>query len=246
MRTGLFGGTFDPVHLAHLAAAEGVLDRLGLDRVLFIPSATPPHRPPPHATPGHRLAMTRLAVAGNPRFEACDVELSRGGASYSIDTLEELRRRWPDDTFYFIIGSDAFREVASWKSPVRLFELALFVVLPRPGAPAYLSAIRFPPGLEPGPEPAGGTVDGVSRFPIGAGGEVLQVDVPALAVSASAIRERIARGRSIRYLVPDPVIDYIARNGLYLPDREIRPADQSHTGMEEKCSHATRTTSTGS
>ncbi len=246
MRTGLFGGTFDPVHLAHLAAAEGVADRLGLDRVLFIPSAVPPHRRAPHASPEHRLAMTGMAVAGNPRFEACDVELRRGGASYSIDTLDELRRRWPNDMFYFIIGSDAFRDVASWKDPVRLFELARFAVLPRPGIPLDPAAVRLPPGLALEPDPSGGAPDGVRRYRVGAGGEILLVDVPALAVSASDIRARIAGGRSIRYLVPDGVIDHIARHGLYRPDSRSRSADPSHNGMEAQCSHATRHTSTGS
>jgi nicotinate (nicotinamide) nucleotide adenylyltransferase len=133
MRIGIFGGTFNPIHLAHLRSAEEVRAALRLDHVLFIPSAAPPHKRSDGLTsPAHRLAMVRLAIRGNPHFRVSTIEIERRGRSYSVDTLRALRRRIPGARFFFIMGMDAFREIATWKEYRSLFALSNIVVTSRP------------------------------------------------------------------------------------------------------------------
>jgi nicotinate-nucleotide adenylyltransferase len=189
---GILGGTFDPIHLAHLRIAEEVREALALERVLFVPAADPPWKRA--AAPfADRLEMVRIAVAGNPGFEASDLEGGRPGPSYTVETLEELRSRLPDERLWFIVGADAFAEVERWHHAQRLFELAAFAVVERPGSEAALTGV--PPGAE-----------------------VRRVRVPLLDVSASDLRRRVARGASLRYLAPDAVIDYIEKHHLYEED----------------------------
>jgi nicotinate-nucleotide adenylyltransferase len=199
---GVLGGTFDPVHLGHLAIAEDAREALGLERVLFIPAAAPPHKPGRPISPGEtRLAMVELAIAGNPAFAVDRVELDRPGPSYAVDTIELLAAReraaGRDPDLTFILSAEAFRELPSWRSPDRLLELCRFAVVPRAGTEtpdrAWVEA-RFP-----------GRADRVTFL---AG--------PLLGVSSTGIRARIRAGRSIRYLVPDAVAQYIADHGLYL------------------------------
>jgi nicotinate-nucleotide adenylyltransferase len=190
---GILGGTFDPIHVAHLRIAEEVREALALERVLFVPAADPPWKRA-SAPFADRLEMVRIAVASNPSFEASDLEAGRPGPSYTVDTLEALRARFPDRRLWFIVGADAFAEIDRWHRAGRLLELASFAVVERPGSPDDLAA-----------ESARGA-------------EVRRVRVPLLEISASDLRRRAARGASLRYLVPDAVIDYIEKHHLYGED----------------------------
>ena len=185
------GGSFDPIHLGHLRAAESAREALRLEEVAFVPCGLPPHRPGPLSPALDRYAMVALATAGNRAFLACDIELRRQGASYTVDTVEALLGARAGASLVLIVGSDAFAEIQSWKEPERLLALCSVAVVTRPGDAA--------------PTPNGS---------LGAG-RVERVDAPGLAVSATTIRQRVAEGLSVRYLVPDSVADYIAKRGLY-------------------------------
>ncbi len=191
MRIGLFGGTFDPVHLGHLRAAENAREALALELVAFLPCAVPPHRVTASAIED-RLEMTRLATAPNSRFASWDTELRRVGPSYTVDTVTALLRERPQDSYVLLVGTDTWVEMTSWREPERLFSLVDVAVADRPGSDAG--------GLEP---------------PFAGSRGVHCVGGPSLPVSASGVRERVRQGLSVRYLVPDPVADYITKRGLY-------------------------------
>lgn len=213
MRLGIFGGTFDPVHVAHLRCAEEARETLALDRVLFIPAAAPPHkRHRPVAPAAHRLAMLRLAVAGNRAFRVSAMELERSGASYSVDTLRQLRADLPATMdLVFLLGLDAFREIHTWKEHRALFGLTDFAVFARPGY--QLPSIRALLPVATRKDFCYGRNRQTLKHK--SGSQVRFLDLTALDISASAIRERIRRTQSIRYLVPLPVERYIARHRLY-------------------------------
>jgi nicotinate-nucleotide adenylyltransferase len=196
---GLLGGTFDPIHHGHLAIAEEAREALGLERVLLVPAATPPHKPGRPVTPAEdRLAMLELAIAGNPAFAVSRVELDRGGRSYTADTLEALRAQRGTGAAepWFILSAEALAEFPTWRRPDRILELCRLAVVPRAGherldvawvtanLPGRESRVRFLPG-------------------------------PLLPISGSVVRRRAAAGRSVRYLVPDAVARYIAEHRLY-------------------------------
>jgi len=212
MRIGVFGGTFDPIHIAHLRSAEEAREQLGLDRVLFVPAADPPHKTRPVTAAAHRLAMVRLAIAGHPAFRVSTLEIDRGGRSYTVDTLRALRERSPADTeLTLLIGWDAFLEIGTWKQYRTLFELADVAVWTRPP-----HAVRAPRALLP--------VAARRDFCYGqdhqtlrhrTGNQIRFLTVTALDISASAIRLRLRRGQSIRYLVPLGVERYLSRHRLY-------------------------------
>ncbi len=193
---GLIGGTFDPIHHGHLAIAEEAREALGLERVLFVPSATPPHKPGRQVTDAaDRLAMVRLAVAGNPAFAVSEVEVARGGASYTVETLTALRGAGIADP-WFILSSEALALFPTWREPARILELARLAVVPRAGY-----------------EPLDTTwVE--AQFP-GRGDRVRFLAGPLLPISGSVVRRRAAAGRSVRYLVPDAVAAWIADHRLY-------------------------------
>ena len=195
---GLIGGTFDPIHHGHLAIAEEAREALGLERVLFVPSATPPHKPgQPVTDAADRLAMVRLAVAGNPAFAVSEAEVARGGASYTVETLTVLRGAGIADP-WFILSSEALAGFPAWREPDRILELARLAVVPRAGY-----------------EPLDSTwVE--ARFP-GRGDRVRFLPGPLLPISGSVVRRRAAAGRSVRYLVPDGVAAWIADHRLYQP-----------------------------
>ena len=198
---GVFGGTFDPIHVAHLAVAQEAAESLGLERVLFVPAGRPPHKPGLEITSGrHRLAMVELAVAGNVRFAVDRQELDRAGPSYTVDTLEALRapRLAADPTLdlVLILSADAFLGLMTWRDPRRVLELARFAVAPRDGYPD-----AGPAFLE-------------EHLPDLADRAVF-LDGPRMRLSASELRDRAAAGRSLRYLVPDAVAAYIGDHGLY-------------------------------
>jgi len=149
VKLGILGGTFDPVHLGHLGAAHAAMSCAHLDHVLFMPSALPPHRAAALASAADRLAMCRLAVEDEPRFEVSDVEIQRGGASYTADTLEELARSHPEDELFLILGWDAARLFGTWRNPGNVKELASFVVVGRPGTQAPGPEQLVEAGLDP-------------------------------------------------------------------------------------------------
>ncbi|MGD1017777.1 MAG: nicotinate-nucleotide adenylyltransferase [Verrucomicrobiia bacterium] len=197
-RIGILGGTFNPIHLGHLLIAQDAMEQMALDRVKFIPSATPPHKTAEVlAGERDRLQMIRLAIRGNDRFELDDIEIRRGGKSYSVDTLMELRRRNPKADFYFIIGADSLGELHLWREAQRLVRLCTFVTVPRPGFEAKPVVDR--------------RLDAASRKRLRQ--HVLRGH--PCGIASREIRSRVASGRSIRYLVPDAVTEYIRRHGLY-------------------------------
>jgi nicotinate-nucleotide adenylyltransferase len=211
-RLGLIGGTFNPIHLGHLRSAEEVADAFGLERVVFVVSAVPPHKEPQGIIDvDHRLRMVRLALSGNPRFVASDLEVRRAGRSYTVDTLRYFRRRVGNAAdIYFIIGMDAFSEITAWREYGELFRLSHFVVTDRPTDKEKDPKPTLPEGL-------GGV------FSAGEGGCLVHAfgtrvyfhDITALDISATAIRGLVKDNRSIRYLVPDRVRRYIEQRGLY-------------------------------
>lgn len=214
-RIGVLGGTFNPIHLGHLRAAEEVAEALDLSRVLLVPSAQPPHKSAgagsPLAPGTLRLAWVEAACAGNPRLAACDLEVARGGASYTVDTLRALVETGAAARPVFIIGSDAFTELGSWREPKQLFALADFAVMARPGTPGHLGD-WIPDSLRADFEIA---PSGDAARHRATGGSVRAIAIPALAISSSEIRERVRRGRSIRYLVPEGVRRDIEASGVY-------------------------------
>ena len=193
---GVLGGTFDPIHHGHLVIAEEAREALGLERVLFMPAAAPPHKPGrPVTTPEHRLAMVRLAVAGNPAFEVSAAEIERGGTSFTVDTLDGLRAGGLVEP-WLILSSEALAGFPTWREPSRILDLGRLAVVPRGGHDA-LGAAWF-----------------AERFP-GREDRVRFLSGPLLPISGSVVRRRAAAGRSVRYLVPDPVARYIADHALY-------------------------------
>jgi nicotinate-nucleotide adenylyltransferase len=218
LRLGIFGGTFNPIHVGHLVLVESFRERLRLDRILFVPAGEPPHKGRRGLVSVlHRYAMVSLAIAGHPAFAVSDVEARRAGPSYSVETLETLAREWPGARLFFLMGGDTFLDLPNWRTPERLGTWATLVVGQRgespfdaegPSARAVLTRLglsgwtRIPPG-------AAGDA-GV----VGPGG-VLLVDAVSLPVSARELRRRLVAGESVRYLVPLAVADYIAQHHLY-------------------------------
>jgi len=199
-RIGILGGTFNPIHLGHLILAQNALETHDLAKVLFIPCGTPPHKDAKALIPAEdRLAMVQAAIEGDPRFEALDLEIKRGGVSYAVDTVAQLRGLYPNAVLFFIIGSDTLPELHQWRSIYTLLSLCRFVAFGRPGFDAA----------------------GMSR-------EALHLDSPwperllenvavgrLIDISSSDIRHRLAEGMSVRYWVPREVEMYIAEHGLY-------------------------------
>lgn len=186
------GGTFDPIHHGHLVAASEVADRFGLDEVIFVPTGLPWQKGDRSVTPAEdRYLMTVIATASNPRFSVSRVDVDRDGPTYTADTLADLHTQFPDAELYFITGADALSQILSWRKVDELFELAHFVGVTRPG---YV--------LED---------DHLPR------GSVSLVEVPALAISSTDCRQRVAEGRPVWYLVPDGVVQYISKRHLYDP-----------------------------
>jgi len=207
---GVFGGTFNPVHLGHLRAAEEVREALALERVLFVPAKIPPHKPGKGiAPPEVRLDLVRRAAHGNPWFEVSDRELRRSGPSYSVDTLTGLRREaGPGARLWFLVGADAYREIHTWHRYPELFRLADVAVMHRPPDPGPRSP---PAGLEADFEPA------PAGFRHRSGREVRFVSITLLDISSTAVRQALAGGRSVRYLVPDTVREELERLAAQRP-----------------------------
>jgi nicotinate-nucleotide adenylyltransferase len=196
VRTGILGGTFNPPHLGHLVCAQEAFLQLRLDVVLLIPTRTPPHKDlQDDPGPEHRLELCRLAVLGDDRFSVSDVETRREGPSFTVDTLQELHATVPDSEPYLILGGDIATGLPQWREPERVLSLATLAVADREGTPraSIESALHRLAGGER------------ARF----------FTMPQIAISSTLVRRRLHGGQSVRYLVPDPVIEYIERRGLY-------------------------------
>jgi nicotinate-nucleotide adenylyltransferase len=192
-RIGVMGGTFDPIHHGHLVAASEVQAWFDLDEVVFVPTGEPWQKSGREVSaPEDRYLMTVIATASNPRFSVSRVDIDRGGPTYTIDTLRDLGASRPDTDFFFITGADALAQILTWRDADGVFELAHFVGCTRPGT----------------------TIDDatVDRLP---GGKVTLIEVPALAISSTECRARASKGDPVWYLVPDGVVQYIAKRGLY-------------------------------
>ena len=190
MKVGLLGGMFDPIHNGHLRAAEIVREALLLDEVVFVPTGVPPHRAAPAASGLNRYAMVALAASGRASFVPSDIELGRPGPSYTVETVAQIRAWRPGTEVVLIVGSDNLPMIAEWREPQRLLELCTVAVVERPGS---------------GPADAGGLP----------AGRLHRVEGTALPIASRDLRERVRAGRSVRYLVPDGVADYIDKRGLY-------------------------------
>jgi nicotinate-nucleotide adenylyltransferase len=197
VRLALFGGRFDPPHLGHLLVAEQAREAAALDEVRFVPARDPPHKGV-HAPAAARLAMTRLATANHPAFVVDDVEIRRSGPSYAIDTVERLRARRPDAQLFYLLGADAYAEIATWHRAEAFARAVVPLVAPRPGT----SRARLD-GLD---EPFRSAARHLETVPFG--------------VSSTLLRRRAAAGRSLRYLTPDPVARYLRSEALYAAPEE--------------------------
>ncbi|MDQ1334626.1 MAG: nicotinate-nucleotide adenylyltransferase [Thermodesulfobacteriota bacterium] len=213
MRIGILGGTFDPIHLGHLRSAEEVCQELDLEKVYLIPSASPPHKTSEAVTPfSHRLAMTRLAANISPCLEAVDLEGRRPGHSYSIETLREFHVIFgPDAEIFFVLGMDAFLEIRTWKECEHLFDYAHFIIISRPGF-ERVSLREAVSDLGMGIERETADPD---LFTAPSGKTVRLVNTTLMDISSTRIRGMVRNNRSIRFLVPEDVAIYIAKNGLY-------------------------------
>ncbi|MFC3848794.1 nicotinate-nucleotide adenylyltransferase [Corynebacterium hansenii] len=204
-RIGVMGGTFDPIHNGHLVAASEVADRFALDSVIFVPTGEPWQKRGRRVSDSEdRYLMTVIATASNPRFTVSRVDIDRPGATYTIDTLDDLNAQFPDDELFFITGADALQQIVTWRDWEKMFDSATFVGVNRPGF--HLAEDDLPD---------------VDRA------RLHLVDIPAMAISSTDCRRRAADGRPVWYLVPDGVVQYIAKRGLY---QDVRPHDPSPAG----------------
>lgn len=210
-RLGLFGGTFNPIHLGHLRGAEEVRESFELDEVIFIPAAIPPHKGTEELIDArHRLEMVRLAIQNNPFFSTSEVEILRPGKSYSIDTIKYYRETNSDDIF-FILGKDGFVEIETWKDFKTLFSLCNFIVMTRPGFEKAHFSSKLPEALTSAFR-YNQKVGAWSHF---SGFHLYFKEITFLDISSTKVRELIEKGESVRYLIPSKVEEYIRQNNLY-------------------------------
>lgn len=203
-RIGIFGGSFNPIHMGHLIVAEEIRNALELDKVIFIPAGSPPHKLQSNlASAEDRYNMVKLAIQNNPGFEISSMEIERKGKSYSFDTLTELKNQCKDIDMHFIIGFDTLKELHTWRNIQGIFNIVSFAVANRGN-----EAIEIKQWIEERKKAYGGVIE--------------YVPIPDIQISSTDIRKRIMDGRSIRYLVPESVEEYIKARGLYMDDAKIR------------------------
>lgn len=196
----LMGGTFDPIHYGHLVVAEEVRQQFALTKVIFIPAGRPPHKINNFISePTHRVKMTRLAVASNPYFDVSTLEVERKGLSYTIDTVKEIKRLYGAEKVYFITGADAVMEIITWKEAEQLLSMCTFIAATRPGYDLHQLA------------------DTLKLLPKAVLKNILPLEVPALSISSSDIRKRVKEGKSIKYLLPEAVEEYVLQTRIYHP-----------------------------
>jgi nicotinate-nucleotide adenylyltransferase len=190
-KVGILGGTFDPIHMGHLVLAEQVREKFQLERVIFIPCASPPHKTEQKLSPADdRFEMTKLALEGNPYFFVSDIELKREGLSYTVETLRELKEFYRDSEIYFLTGSDVLDEITTWKDPEEIYKLAKIVIGVRPGFDKFDPENHFAK-------------------------KSIIVEITGIDISSTQIREKVRKGESIKYLVPSKVEEYIKNRNLY-------------------------------
>lgn len=210
---GLFGGTFNPIHFGHLRLALELSQALNIERVKFIPGGRPPHRNDPLAAAAHRVAMVQLAIADNKRFECDTREVERSTLSYSVETLKEMRQEFGDEfCFCFFLGSDAFLGLSTWHEWKKLFELTHIIIGQRPGF-HDIAAAQLPPALAT--EFSQRLQPNLDFIKTRQAGCIYVVDTTLLNISATRIRTAVQANTSPRYLLPDPLLEYIARHNLY-------------------------------
>jgi len=199
-RVGIMGGTFDPIHLGHLVTAEAARSEFNLEKVIFVPSGLPPHKKGVTISDKeYRYLMTFLASAGNPYFEVSRTEIDRKGVSYTIDTVKYIRGKMPKNgELFFITGTDAILEIVTWKNVTELLELCSFIAATRPGY--NLTELREKL---------------IKKLPEKYLNRIIPLEVPAMAISSTDIRDRVRKGRTIKYLLPDAVENFIQKNDLY-------------------------------
>lgn len=196
----LMGGTFDPIHYGHLVVAEEVRQQFALTKVIFIPAGRPPHKINNFISePIHRVKMTRLAVASNPYFDVSTLEVERKGLSYTIDTVKDIKRLYGAEKIYFITGADAVMEIITWKEAEQLLSMCTFIAATRPGYDLHQLA------------------DTLKLLPKAVLKNILPLEVPALSISSSDIRKRVKEGKSIKYLLPEAVEEYVLQTRIYHP-----------------------------
>ena len=219
LKLGILGGTFDPIHLGHLRVAEEIGEELELEKVYLIPAAVPPHKETRPITPFHqRLAMTQLAAEESPMFEVLDLEGRRQGLSYSIETLREFHQIFkPSPILFFILGVDAFLEIKTWKEYERLFDYANFVVINRPRSQSE-ALEPFLLSLDVGFDRS----DKEHTFVHPSGNVLIYKEATLMDISSTQIRELVASGKTIRFLIPEPVRAYLMEKGLYRTDESPR------------------------
>lgn len=194
---GILGGTFDPIHIGHLRIAEAVYERIALEQIIFIPAFVPPHKVGQDYAPAeHRYAMTELAVKPYPHFTVSDMELRRSGVSYTIDTLRELRHKYPEKELYFIIGADSVAQLHTWNSIDKMLQLATFVAAGRPGYEGVMEEV-------------------VHHLGAAAAERIMLLHTPEYDISSTEIRTRLQEGASLAGLVPRAVEQYIVAHNLY-------------------------------
>lgn len=200
-RIGIMGGTFDPIHIGHLVAAEEARAQFELDKVIFMPAGAPAFKEKKQVTAAHhRFMMAQLATISNPHFEVSDLEIKRPGTTYTVDTMREMKKLYPDAHLYFITGADAVFEIIGWKNSAELADLVTFIATTRPGYDLERAKQRHR--------------DSLINF------EIAWIEVPALSVSSTDLRARLREGRSVRYLIPRPVLGYIRKTGLYEANKQ--------------------------
>jgi len=209
MRTGILGGSFNPIHIGHLILAEEVREKLRLERVIFVPANLAPHKDNRDlAAAADRYRMIEMAVKTNKYFSVSDIEIKRNGNSYTIDTIKEFKEKYPDDALYFITGSDLLKYLEDWKDLKEIVRMVCFIVATRPGYPLDKIPARLNNNHQTG------LPDGGARLPDGQAG-ISTLEIRAVDVSAFEIRKAIKEDKSFRYLVPEAVFDYINKKGLY-------------------------------
>lgn len=200
MKIGIMGGTFNPIHLGHLMMTEYIREEMNYDKILFIPTGNPPHKQIDVLDAEVRMEMVKIAVADNPYFEVSDVEVRKEGISYSVDTVAELKKQYPEDELFFIIGSDILPDLKDWRRFDELARSIRFILAVRPG---FESLSRE--------EIRGEIRDLHMRY----GAEITVVETPRYEISSTDLRNRLASGKSVKYLIPDEVIEYIESRGCY-------------------------------
>ena len=199
MRLGLFGGTFDPIHLGHLILAEQCREACALDEVWLVVAGAPPHKRGDRTSALHRLEMARIAVAGHPGFVVSEIDTSRPGPHYSVDTLAAVRRERPDDELFFLIGADSLIDLPTWREPETIARVSTLVVVNRPGIdPEFATFPDFGPDAR----------------------TILSVTIPPIGIASHDLRRRLSEGKSVRYMVPRGVEAYIAAQALYRPEAQ--------------------------